>query len=97
MQKKMPRLNVPILNHPQYFPSIHHCTICPYVKDITNELKTTTQVKPTPLIYKTPTYIHVTLCSTLDHMLPTNCAQRKEKMLGWIPNKYCTLVASNWI
>jgi hypothetical protein len=30
-------------------------------------------------------------------MLPTNCAQRKEKMLGWIPNKYCTLVASNWI
>jgi hypothetical protein len=80
MQKKMFHLNVPIPNHPQYLPSIHHYTTRPYAEDIIGELEVTTQMKPTPLIQKTPTYIHVTLCSTLDHILPTNYAQTKEKM-----------------
>jgi hypothetical protein len=48
MQKKMPHLNVPILDHPQYLPSIHHYTIYPYVEDITNELKVAMQMTPTP-------------------------------------------------
>jgi hypothetical protein len=90
MQKKMPHLNVLIPDHPQYLPSIQHYTICPYAKDIIDELEAITQMKPTLLILKTPTYIHVTLCSTSHHMLLTNYAQKKEKMLGWILNKYCT-------
>jgi hypothetical protein len=74
------RCIIPILNHAQYLPSLHHYTICPYAKDIIDELKVVMQMKPTPLIQKTPTYIHVTLCSTSYHMLPTNYAQTKEKM-----------------
>jgi hypothetical protein len=50
MPKKMPHLNVPIFDHPQYFPSIHHYTICPCAENIIDELKTITQMKPTPLI-----------------------------------------------